>query len=279
MFYFLPKISRFLYPVTDPPSFHQVSAYARLGHKYQIDSLLAQALEYLEKAHPANLGVWQKSFENVYTQSPGAQDSRWSLAYAIGVVNIARLTGCEVILPSALLVCCSLDEKLVLGFEREDGTQETLSLQDVGLCLRAARSLPEDGAEMLADISESRLSSSCETAKKCREEHRGLVKIIWDCITVSVIQPTEYYKPWSYHFAVIGCYWDICLHCRNFLKNTWVTGQLSSWNRLPKLFKVDIEHWGKEIDEDMTKEDVSISLFDRYCFTHVSILQLKPDEM
>ncbi len=111
-------------------SFEEVSALVRLGRKYQFDDMEQQAVAFLKGHFAQPLSVWLKADKYV--------PAGWDHVHAIGAVNIARLVGCDAILPTAMMVCCALDGvELVRGFVRADGTRETLSDEDLGLCVRA----------------------------------------------------------------------------------------------------------------------------------------------
>lgn len=108
-----------------PPAYtyHELSAYIRLGHKYQIDALMDEALAYLKAHFSTKLSSWSALD---YVPEP------FDEAVAIGVVNIARLFGCTSMLPTAFLACCNFLD--ALGFKREDGTLEELSDDDLVRC-------------------------------------------------------------------------------------------------------------------------------------------------
>ncbi|RPD53658.1 hypothetical protein L226DRAFT_532808 [Lentinus tigrinus ALCF2SS1-7] len=56
---FLPgKGQRFVHGQLEYPTYDMISAYARLGHKYQIDHLLGQALQYLQDHFTDDFGRW-----------------------------------------------------------------------------------------------------------------------------------------------------------------------------------------------------------------------------
>ncbi|TFK84831.1 hypothetical protein K466DRAFT_601694 [Polyporus arcularius HHB13444] len=118
-----------------PPQrpFNAVSACIRLGHKYQVDRLVEEGLKYLRTLYPDDFSTLEKRRDE---EVPDA-------AYAISVVNIARLTGADYLLPVALAQCCQLRSDIVKGFRREDGTCEYLSTVDLGRCFQAKELLIE----------------------------------------------------------------------------------------------------------------------------------------
>ncbi|KAI0700393.1 hypothetical protein C8T65DRAFT_697345 [Cerioporus squamosus] len=127
----MPHVNSSPYLPATPP-FPAVAACVRLAHKYQMAQLLDHSLNYLKTFYPTTLEAWIAA---------GTEFKK----YAIGVVNIARLTGCDSLLPSALLICYGLGETIVRGYERDDGSREQLSLADIGLCYEAKGRLIEAG--------------------------------------------------------------------------------------------------------------------------------------
>ncbi|KAI0694943.1 hypothetical protein C8T65DRAFT_833354 [Cerioporus squamosus] len=98
------------------PTFHEISAYIRLGHKYQCDKLVQRSVDYLKRYYVDNFDEWFK----VTSLDPPTFQS----IHRIGVVNLARLAGADGLLPVALMCCCMLGSDISKGFTREDGTLE-----------------------------------------------------------------------------------------------------------------------------------------------------------
>ncbi|PIL26566.1 hypothetical protein GSI_12324 [Ganoderma sinense ZZ0214-1] len=111
-------------PRPNSPSFDAISAS---GPRTKCRASSSTCSTYY---HPRSFDVWRKQ-----TKGPPGFTAR----HAIGVVNLARLTGEDTLLPVALLTCCGLNEAIVRGCKREDEdcTREQLSLDDIGLCFRA----------------------------------------------------------------------------------------------------------------------------------------------
>ncbi|KAI0752028.1 hypothetical protein C8Q74DRAFT_1211611 [Fomes fomentarius] len=108
------------------PTFNEISACIRLGHKYQCETLMQRCLAYLRKYYTDNFDLW--------FQVDSLDPPSFLAIHRIGVVNLARLTGADYLLPVALLRCCMLGPEISQGFEREDGTWETLSIEDLTRC-------------------------------------------------------------------------------------------------------------------------------------------------
>ena len=122
------------------PTFAKLSAYIRLGYKYEIFSLVDDGVRYLEAYFTTNFDVWEKLRKGVrdvpftFSENPAAD--------AIDTVNLARMVGKPSLLPLALYLCSQLDPvDLIEGVKRSDSDEDTrvfsLSGADVALCLRA----------------------------------------------------------------------------------------------------------------------------------------------
>ncbi|EJF60259.1 hypothetical protein DICSQDRAFT_171229 [Dichomitus squalens LYAD-421 SS1] len=126
------------------PSFHVVSLWIRLGHKYQFEKLVEEGLRYLRRAYPTRLTSSHPLYSDVYKDSTPIREDRpkdYIKQSAIAVVNLARLTENHALLPLALLECCKLGETIMQGFEREDGTREHLAVEDLGRCFAVKNKL------------------------------------------------------------------------------------------------------------------------------------------
>ena len=82
---------------TSKPTYEQISAWIRIGHKYQLKGLYEQSLNFLKLHYTTDLRVW---CESEHFAPPG-----WKEVCSIGVVNLARFINEPSILPTALLAC------------------------------------------------------------------------------------------------------------------------------------------------------------------------------
>lgn len=102
------------------PAFDAIWATIRIGHQYQMQHLVSQAVYYLERYFTDDLAFWGKG-------TLFASHAPLKAAHAIGIVNLARFVDEPSFLSTALLLYCSLDEDIVNGFVREYGSREMLS--------------------------------------------------------------------------------------------------------------------------------------------------------
>ena len=113
-----------------------MSAWIRLGHKYEVEKLVENGLRYLRRFYPNTLSpdpaqphIWGGPIKD----RPVDVRER----SAIAIVNLARLIGNHDLLPLALLECCKLGANIFKGYKREDGTVEYLCPDDLGRCFAA----------------------------------------------------------------------------------------------------------------------------------------------
>ncbi|EIW56892.1 uncharacterized protein TRAVEDRAFT_49704 [Trametes versicolor FP-101664 SS1] len=161
----MPKSGSSLFKLKSP-SYHMISAIIRLGHKYQMDDLVNDAVDYLKRWYTFILEEWAEG--RLYAPDAPFEPEK---AHAIGVVNLARLVDEPLLLPSALLMCCSLNcADIVKGFTREDGTREMLSLDDIGRCFAARTKFSEYVLLFLvARTSEPLVATDCAAPAECQE--------------------------------------------------------------------------------------------------------------
>ena len=125
--------------------FHVLSALIRLSHKYQMEDIEKSAVRATRALYPTDLHAFMAMKNHV---------SEKSLVYAIGAVNLARLTGTPSILPAAFYHGAVLREKVILGLVREDGTKEYLSEEDLARCIRGIERLTVESAAWCQTLSE-----------------------------------------------------------------------------------------------------------------------------
>ncbi|KAI0686099.1 hypothetical protein C8T65DRAFT_154058 [Cerioporus squamosus] len=217
------------------PSFEVVAACVCLGHKYQMTSIYQQAMDYLKDHFTTDLLVCKSRKTWV---PPG-----FTLAHAIGVVNLARLTGEYTLLPVALMVCCRMSTDIVEGFTYSDGERETLSPEDLGLCFIAKARLLK--ATILAYFTTYTPlpSGSCSLKDgndACRRALQGL----------SDIAAREVHSAQLPNPVVILNYTlpgsggpRLCTGCSAAVKERQLERQRHHWGHLPSMLGIDVPGW------------------------------------
>ncbi|OJT08533.1 hypothetical protein TRAPUB_539, partial [Trametes pubescens] len=86
-----------------PVQFDTLAALVRMSHKYEMHDLYDTAIARLQAYYPSNLRSW----DDICTRQ------RYVLAKpsdALALIKLAHLTEESSLLPTAYLICCSLDE-------------------------------------------------------------------------------------------------------------------------------------------------------------------------
>ncbi|KAI0742390.1 hypothetical protein C8Q80DRAFT_1273069 [Daedaleopsis nitida] len=188
-------------------SYHTISAWIRLGHKYQIHHLVERSLAHLR---------------------------RFPRLHAIGVVNLARITEAYDLIPTALMSCCMLDAGIAIGFPREDGSMERLCAADIELCFKAKENLIEARVQLLHHIADSVLGSCCEDQVQTfvDEMARGRKLCIPQPFWINLASFKKN-RP------------GLCKSCTEELSKSCKEERRKVFDRLPALVGITVDGWGQ----------------------------------
>ena len=220
------------------PTFHEISALIRLGDKYECEAIIKRCLAYLKRFYHDDFDLWRDDC-NVFNPP------RFEKIHAIGVVNLARLTHTDVILPGALMACCLLGTELADGFTREDGTLETLSREDLGRCFVGRAKLMEENARATMRVLHQDISPECTRPESCRA---FLPKLLTD---LEGDMGTLCNLRWDYHWTryIDGADSErtLCMECYNMLGRNGRQKEEHRriFDQLPELMGVKVEGWGE----------------------------------
>ena len=227
---------------TTHPSFEEVFAYLRIGHKYQMTHLYERTMAYLKTHFTTSFTAWRRR-PNTERSMPLGFD----LVHAIGVVNIGRLTSETSVLPLAFWMCCQLGPALVGGFTYSDGERETLCADDLGLCCDAMPKLALVAASTLVGTVLPTASRGCERADGdagCRETAAVISRLLPSLVK------SLYMFPFVRMFTVAAnpsTNGRLCVACDRALWERQEGLTQEAWNALPSFFKLDIPEWGDEM--------------------------------
>lgn len=193
--------------------------------------LYEQSLSLLKEHFTDNFETWSGHSSWV--------PAGFSKVAAIGVVNLARLTGEVSMLPSALIACLMLGSGIVNGFEREDGTKETLTLEDLSICIRAQATLRTATVRSIIRRFKRTVSADCKTKDSCRAALRdalyGIEEVTDVLITGDPFAPyTSFLKDGKIR---------LCASCMNMLEERDDKERQEIWKRLPDLFGIEVPGW------------------------------------
>ncbi len=206
-----------------------ISAAVRLGHKYQMSDILDNALAFLKTYHSTDFAEWSATDDY---GPPGFASSR---TYAIGVVNLARLTNDVGLLLMALLVCCTIADEadLVYGFEREDGSREQLTRDDLGLCFRAKVRLIAESTTILLRVCRPEVAGGCMSTEACE---RGFLPIYdeLEYAAEPLADPDVSVRAPALTYALDEG--DLCGDCREMVTEREECERKAAWKKLPGIF-------------------------------------------
>lgn len=226
------------------PSAEAILAYIRLGHKYQFTELYDLAMTRLKSHFVTDLPRWRK----IKTWMPPGFD----LIHAVAVINIARMTEEYALLPTALLICCRISDDTIDGLEYTDGEEETLSSDDIALCLSAHPKLMKVTMETFMGTLFPVVSDNCtrwsETHNACVQTALKICNLLPEsAVTSLVARPNPVILGASQFGNEINA---LCPACKeNILKRQKRLCE-RGWNALPRIFELEDElpFWGKEVE-------------------------------
>ena len=227
------------------PTYYQISAYIRLGHKYNLKELYKQSLAILKRHYTTSLERWIK---HDYWQP-----SHWETGacYSIGIVNLARLVNEPTLLPTAMLACIySSSSDIVRGLEREDGTRETLTIADLGLCFQAMKDIQQAVAASIARTCEEVVADGCEMKESCIPALR-LARLQYLGANVSGMRSES--GDTGDPFQPIDELKDVelgtCALCTDMVVQRDKKERQWLWSRLPELLDTEVPGWGRPVSQ------------------------------
>ncbi|KAI0742511.1 hypothetical protein C8Q80DRAFT_1188920 [Daedaleopsis nitida] len=218
------------------PSFDEVSACVRLGHKYEVDFVVQRNMDFLRKYYTDDFDVWYPS--NL------VRPPSFEAIHSIGVVNLARLTGELRMLPTALMDCCTLGAEIVDGFTRADGTRETLAPEDLGRCFVGRTKMAQASARIAHQMFRQTIAAGCKHAACCQ---RVLQKMLNDVGNAKddVISCVDWYASWMVYVDSRDEDRELCMRCYKMLEvDRPKRLQKEVWQNLPTMMNVAVEGWG-----------------------------------
>ncbi|KAI0752020.1 hypothetical protein C8Q74DRAFT_1211638 [Fomes fomentarius] len=220
------------------PTFDEISALVRMGNKYQCDKLVNRCVEYLKRYYHDDFDLWRND-EAVFSPP------NFKPIHNIGVVNLARLLGVDVILPGALMGCCMLGMEIVEGFTREDGTREMLSLEDLGRCYLGRANLLEANAEATLKLMKQSLAPGCRRPERCEPTIRKILHGLAEG-SQNVLFSLRWDWSWTPFIEREDKERDLCSECFKMLGKRGRQKEIhrAIFDKLPSLMGIKVERWG-----------------------------------
>lgn len=205
----------------------------RLAHKYQIEEIEEQALECLKPYFTHQFSAWEEAKLVVEMED---------CTMSIGVVNLARLTGHLKMLPVALYDCCLAGGAIAKGWQREDGSVERLSDEDLERCIDGFEALFRARSDMPKKIHSMEASDLCSSGVLCKNALTELYEY-----ALSEYNRWRWADPLS-QFGITKTHplaQSLCSSCRSALHKRDYEARHALWRELPRIFDLEVEGWDK----------------------------------
>ncbi|KAH9886911.1 hypothetical protein C8Q73DRAFT_657461 [Cubamyces lactineus] len=209
------------------PSFNMISATIRLGNKYEMPRLVEHSVHYLKKWFPGNLSTW---VNNKNPLPPGFRELD-----AIGVIHLARFLDEESILPSAFLTCCFTECDILRGREREDGTLEQLTLNDVGICLGTRTRLIQEIFRFVLEVYKGPPSTRCSSPELCRNGLSNALEVLGKYFVGAPPWRTNPFNDVAPIIRDMTQKSELCNRCRSMVRARETDRLRVLWARMPEL--------------------------------------------
>ncbi|RPD76889.1 hypothetical protein L226DRAFT_353870 [Lentinus tigrinus ALCF2SS1-7] len=224
------------------PSFDEVSACVRLGHKYEVDHVVQRNMDFLRKYYTDDFDAWYPS--NL------VRPPSFKAINSIGVVNLARLTGDVRMLPTALMDCCTLGAEIVDGFVREDGTRETLSMEDLGRCFVGRTKMAQASARIAHQMFRTLVSPTCKHTACCGRVLQRMLNELGNAKD-DVISCVDWYASWMVYVDSRDEERELCNRCYKMLEGERPKRlQKEVWQNLPAMLNITVEGWGATLKKE-----------------------------
>ncbi len=209
----------------------------RMGHKYQFDSIVEEALRRLQTVFTPDFSIWETHQGTSNATVKHLPDN------AIEAANLFLLTGRTDMLTTAFYMCGDLSvESLMNGVTRADGTPERLSPSDVQRCLTAQMALIKHDAQIMLNLLyQSYLPEGCI----CPTQHARREAMEWIQSEVLADFP-EVTGPLPIHrthcaliVEMLQGEIELCNFCTNTMHACHTNLRRALWETLPALFQLD----------------------------------------
>ncbi len=229
---FYPGLSRY---APRDPTYDEIASLVCLGHKYQIPHLVDDSISYLKR-------YFTDDFDT-YAKLDPLCPPRFTTCHAVGVVNLARLTGCMQLLPSALLMCCLIGDKVFKGaFRRRGAQREQLNPDDLRLCYVARTELAAAAVAMMLRIFRPQYADRCKQPHTCQSALISLVSQQHEhanqiCTTNPFMPRLTLYE----HLRGV-----LCRRCFAMLEERDTTERRTMRKKLPELLGIVVDGWAAD---------------------------------
>ena len=214
-------------PISD---FSELHAAIHLAHKYQCPDVETRALSILKQFYTPSFT------DHVQFDPSTASLIRPPREAAIAAVNIARLTETPSMLPFALYEACTLEERVLDGYTRRDGSAERLTPDDLRLCLRARHELARQMTYYTKEAFGANPSNGCRRTAQCTSALCG----IWNEVEMDALGGCNIFDAYTevMEMSMEDFQVELCKACTEELLVREEAGRMRVWSMLPRIFRM-----------------------------------------
>ncbi len=166
----------------------------------------------------------------------------WPINRAIGIINLARLSGALSLLPVAVMSCTRLSD-IARGFTREDGSQEVLAPDDLDVCFKAKTELRKASMRVLFDTLAPTAAAECKTPPTCSDAIRAA--LIGLHSRLDDLLDNDPFFPYTTYVKIEDGKFGVCDACLAMLEDRCWLGRQKLWDRLPEVLRINVPGWGE----------------------------------
>ncbi|KAH9856110.1 hypothetical protein C2E23DRAFT_882240 [Lenzites betulinus] len=224
-------------------TFGQLSAIARLAHKYNIADLETQASAMLQSAYVPKYSELDRlqALRKLGETAPadGGDNYVFDDICAIGAVNCARLLDQPSVLPYAMYICCGLGGRVLDGWTREDGTVERLSTEDTKRIMDACELLAQHAQRAFFTIFKlAPCKGACDTPEDCTDALAQILTAAGRSIGTRRTHDTLH--SWEAEIKAMSSRTDLCQVCEDVMVIHSEQERQKAWKLLPHFFGIDM---------------------------------------
>ncbi|KAI0355243.1 hypothetical protein OH77DRAFT_354435 [Trametes cingulata] len=232
-----------------PIPFHTLASLIRMSHKYGVQDVYNTALARLKKYYTSDLQAWDdRKGRRRYVLANAAD--------ALTVLELAYLTNTPSLLPTAYLICCSLDNarRLKKRTRQEQPLLASLSPWDLKCVVTGKAKLAQRRATRLLGFLRAAPCAACPRPEKCAVAVQRTLQRIDLAELEQGLDDTLVFDHLSGWFWTRGQEERLCGRCMAASDEVHTKLRLETWYKLPEIFGVEVPEWPDGSEADVVEE-------------------------
>jgi hypothetical protein len=203
-----------------------VAGILRLATKYKVHHLRRRAIQHLITTYPTTLQSWDG--RNTARTIPATP------YVPFAVLELARLTDVEIVVPAAMYCCCTSSTKDIFDGVPWGGSQLEMSSSDKRTCIIGRQELLRAKQNIVSAFLKPDSVPHCSTVDSC---NTGRLKAVFTNTDDEYCDPLWDRFDWT-KFAQV-----VCPSCLAASKTRYEKARQDLWNNLPRIF--NLRNWAE----------------------------------